>query len=265
MLTNQNTDCSSQKTVYRQLYVTLASVFVGLCILFSGSVQAGVMDNLKIVTEDYPPYNYMKDGALTGITTEVLNEVLKELNASPKIKLLPWTRAYKMALSEPNVLIYTISRTEERETLFKWAGSVVPAKPKFFKLKSRDDIKISSIDDAKKYTVGGVKDDVSAQYMESQNFTVSYASGYDKNLLKLHKGRIDLLLIDDLSFSFLAKQAGLNVSDFESTIGVDALDVDNSMAFSKTTPDGIVQKFSEALEKVKTSPAYQTILDKYTK
>ena len=68
-----------------------------------------------------------------------------------------------------------------------------------------------------------------------------------------------------LSFSFLAKQNGLDVAEFESTIGVDALDVDNSMAFSKTTADGIVTKFSEALEKVKGSEAYKKILDKYTK
>jgi polar amino acid transport system substrate-binding protein len=37
-----------------------------------------------------------------------------------KIELLPWVRAYNMALNRDNVLIYTITRTTERENLFHW-------------------------------------------------------------------------------------------------------------------------------------------------
>ncbi len=39
------------------------------------------IDDLKIMTEEYPPFNYMKDGKLVGLGTEIVVEMLKRTNS----------------------------------------------------------------------------------------------------------------------------------------------------------------------------------------
>lgn len=83
------------------------------------SVSAG---ELNYYTEDYPPYNYLKNGKVTGIAVETLNLVWEELGESPKkISLVPWARGYQKILNENDIVLFSTTRTPERENLFKWA------------------------------------------------------------------------------------------------------------------------------------------------
>nr|BFE97768.1 hypothetical protein GCM10020185_83040 [Pseudomonas brassicacearum subsp. brassicacearum] len=73
---------------------------------------------LRIVTEELPPYNMTQNGRMTGMSTEVVQAVLKEVGMDAPIHSMPWARAYELALNESNVLIYSIVRTPAREPLF---------------------------------------------------------------------------------------------------------------------------------------------------
>ena len=62
---------------------------------------------------------------------------------------MPWAQGYTMAQRQPNVALYSTTRTESRENLFKWVGPLATMKWVFF-AKAGSGIKISSLDDAKK-------------------------------------------------------------------------------------------------------------------
>ncbi|NQY93223.1 MAG: transporter substrate-binding domain-containing protein, partial [Campylobacteraceae bacterium] len=111
-------------------------------------------EEITIVTEEFPPYNYQVDGKMKGISSEIVLAVLKEINVTAKIVSYHWSRAYVLASTKKNHLIYSIARIPEREELFHWIGTIAPYSTSFYKLKSRKDIKINSLDDAKKYTIG---------------------------------------------------------------------------------------------------------------
>lgn len=68
-------------------------------------------DNVLIVTEELPPYNFTDQGTLTGLSTEVVQAVLHQLDLNARFQVMPWARAYELAQSAPNVLIYSITRT----------------------------------------------------------------------------------------------------------------------------------------------------------
>ena len=91
---------------------------------------------------------------MKGVSTEVVLAVLKEVNVKAKIELYPWARAYQIATTKKNHLIYSIGRIPERENLFHWVGTIAPYKTSLYKLKIRKDIKIGSLNDAKRYTIG---------------------------------------------------------------------------------------------------------------
>ena len=85
------------------------------------------MNDLKFVTEDYPPFNYVENGTLEGISVDMLAGVYREMNMTftpGHIQVLPWDEAYETALYENNTVVLAVTRLPEREDLFKWAGPI---------------------------------------------------------------------------------------------------------------------------------------------
>lgn len=75
--------------------------------------------DLLVVTENLPPYNYKEGIAVKGVATEVVQALLKEVGLQADIHVLSWVRAYLKALEQPNVLIFSLVRTPEREEHFR--------------------------------------------------------------------------------------------------------------------------------------------------
>jgi polar amino acid transport system substrate-binding protein len=55
-----------------------------------------------------------------GIASERVQQALTDAKLGFAIKYQPWARAFHIAKTKPNVLIYPIYRTVEREALFHW-------------------------------------------------------------------------------------------------------------------------------------------------
>ena len=53
--------------------------------------QAG---ELSILTEEDAPLNFTRDGEVTGISGEIVKEIMRRLEIKASIEVLPWARAY---------------------------------------------------------------------------------------------------------------------------------------------------------------------------
>ncbi|MDD1647059.1 MAG: ABC transporter substrate-binding protein, partial [Methanomicrobiales archaeon] len=52
---------------------------------------------LRIITEDFPPFNYAgADGKAAGQSTEVVEGILARLNQTASIEVLPWSEGYRL-------------------------------------------------------------------------------------------------------------------------------------------------------------------------
>lgn len=221
---------------------------------------------ITVVTEEFPPFNYMEDGEITGASTEIVRATLAKAGIQADIRIYPWARAYWMATEQPNVLIYTLARSPEREELFKWIGPIVPPiRAALFKLKERTDIVLTSLDDARQYQIGVVQNDGGHQILlqygfedEKNLFTVTKG---DQNIRKLLAGRIDLMFSDSLFVTMKAKELGLPVEQIEEAFL--AMEVENYMAFSRQTPDDVVERVRTAFEQLKADGAVEAIITKY--
>lgn len=232
-------------------------------VLTSVFAEAGDM-KIKIVTEDFPPYNYEESGKITGLSTKVVKAVLKELRINPEIKIYPWARSYKMALEQENVLIYSILRTTEREKLFKWIGKIASSEMYLFKLKERNDIKINSLGDAKKYTIGVTRETAPHQYLSEKGFELKEVVNKDDlNIKKLVNGRIDLMPYYEAPFIHKLRNQGYDSNKFAKVYFIKDASEDLYMAFSKRTSNIIVDKFVQALERIKTNGNYDKIVKEY--
>ena len=182
-----------------------------LCIglLLYGSAWA---NGLTVTTEDAPPFNYSTDDGKTvvGSATEAIQEMFKRVQMDYKITLYPWVRAIKMARMEKDTCVYSTTRTEEREKDFLWVGPVASSNWVFF-AKADSDIKLASFEDARKFKIGGYRDDALALYLKGLNFSVDEAYYDDQNVKKLEGGRIDLWATGSQNGPYFANKKNVKI------------------------------------------------------
>lgn len=237
---------------------------IGLFIIFWISISTSVAEEITIVTEHYPPFNYEERGEVKGIATKVVQAVLHHVDVKASIRVLPWARAYYMAQHQKNVLIYSLARFPERETLFKWVGAIAPLTTYVYKLKRRTDIIVETFDDLRAYRIGVLNQAADHQYLLAQGFDqLDPVSRHELNVKKLQAERIDLFVTQELWFVSLVKSLGLEQEDFERVYYLEDLSGEFYMAFSLTTSDAIVESFRKALRTIKENGTYEAILKRY--
>lgn len=135
--------------------------------LFStlGFVQAS---DLQIVTESSPPYQIMLDGEVAGQATDRVKTIIEKAGLSASFDMYPWARAYKIALNQPNTLIYAIAKTDTRLPLFHWLSPVTNYEFGLVKLAERKDINIGGLDDIKNFRLAVQREDISHEWLLSR-------------------------------------------------------------------------------------------------
>ena len=66
----------------RSVGSTMRGVALVLCIFSAVSLA----QEIKIVTNDFPPYSFKKNNEMTGLATEIVQEILADLNLTIEIK-----------------------------------------------------------------------------------------------------------------------------------------------------------------------------------
>ncbi len=237
----------------------LLATALNLALLCTAS--ASPAQTFRIMTEVYPPYNYIENGKITGISTEIVREILKRIGHPDNIKLFSWSRGYNLILQNDNHILYSTTRSSIREDLFKWVGPLVPNKTVFF-AKKGSGISLSTLDDAKKLkSIGTYKDDFGELLLKDKGFTnIDSVVDNKLNIRKLVAGRINLWIINEVIGIHLAKKAGLD-EKIESIFEV--VSEQMYIAFSKNTPDAIIEKWQKVLDEIKSDGTYEKVFKKY--
>lgn len=223
---------------------------------------------VRVLTEEFPPYNYTEAGQITGFSTEVVRAALQEAQVQGEFQSMPWARAYATAQSDSNVLIYSIGRSVQREKLFKWIGVIAPTQYYLFSLPQRN-LKFQRLDDAKEYQVATVNEDVGEQYLIAKGFSkgqnLQSSVKYELNYEKLKRGRVDLWIMPELTATYLARQAGDDPgSMLARSLAISDLGGDGYyMAFSLNTPDALVERVRKALQTIKRNGTFDALRKKW--
>lgn len=219
------------------------------------------------VTDDYPPYTYLSQGKPAGLAIEVVNAMFEEAHVLGTIEFMPWRRAYQRGLDEPNVLVFTMSRTPEREALFKWVAPVFSTHVRLYRLTQRTDVQAPSLDAAKRYTIGTVRGYASEKLLIDQGFQpgkqLEQTSSEATSALMFLNGRFDLLCSNDVVLADVLRRNGRTFAEVTPVLTLPP-QFDEYMAFSRSTDDRVVEALRAALVRLKQSGRYTAITAKYT-
>ncbi|MGD9089753.1 MAG: transporter substrate-binding domain-containing protein [Desulfobacterales bacterium] len=218
--------------------------------------------DLTILTENLPPLNYVDDGVLVGPSVEIVREIQRRVGSEEEIQVYPWARAYKMALENENVILFGMTYTKVRHDKFKWVGPLA-TKRDILVAKKDSGIKIKDLDDAKNVKrIGTLRDDTRGRLLQSQGFTnLEPVSDEQLNAKKLALGRIDLWAYKIPGLRTVCDLAGVDHTVFEEVYHLREIDL--MIAFSKKTPDSIVQMWKTAFDEMVADGTIQKIQKKW--
>jgi polar amino acid transport system substrate-binding protein len=76
-----------------------------ICGLLTVAVQAQAAE-IHLVTENYPPFNFMKDGEIVGLGADQVREIMVRENIEFTMEMLPWSRAFWLAENRKNHCVF---------------------------------------------------------------------------------------------------------------------------------------------------------------
>jgi polar amino acid transport system substrate-binding protein len=243
----------------RSAATLIASVLTLVAIVSSSPSLA-----LTMLTEENPPLNYVENGKLTGMATEVIAEMTKRAGITASTEVLEWKTAYQRAQSERDTCLYATSRLENRERLFTWVGPIAVSHWALFANKGFTP-KIGSLVDAKPYRIGGVTYDAKTEFLKQNGVTNIFEVADDKlNPAKLtldrkKPGGIDLWISNATSAKWSARQAGVKDIKLVYTVRKE----DAYLACSPRTAAETIKALTNALTSIKKDGTYNKIIERY--
>ena len=222
--------------------------FIIATIIFFGS-QSSFCEELTILTENLPPLNYVDNGILVGPSVDIVQSIQKKVGSKEPIQVYPWSRAYKMAEKEKNVILFGMTYTKVRHDKFKWVGPLA-IKRDILVAKQDSGIAIDNLEDAKKVnSIGILLDDTRGRLLASHGFTnLEPVSDEQLNAKKLALGRIDLWAYKIPGLRTVCDLAGVDHKQFKEVYHLREIEL--MIAFSKMTSDAIVKKWQKAFDEL---------------
>lgn len=225
-----------------------------LLLLFCGHLHSERLE-ITVVTENFRPYNYQDEGdSLVGPSVEMVRELLTRCGyGDVTINVYPWARAYAEAQRGKNVLIFSMVKTPERDSLFNWVGEVATITMGVFRLRKNSHLKLSSLDDLVNYSITTFIDSPFDNYFSQRGITIKHRVG-DYQLLTriLVEGRVDFVPASIEGFLTSAESFGYPRDLFEVALLIPDLNKGLWVAFSKDSDEELVAQFQKEFEKMQS-------------
>lgn len=225
------------------------------------SPMARATDVSQILTEVYPPYNMLDfAGEPVGIAVDLLNEMFLLTDGLPPvdIEVTPWSRAYREVRETPGTILFSMTRTPEREDLFKWVGPIARTSVALITKVGTES------SDLKALSIGVVRDDVAHQTLNALDIG-DYALSFERNISsmirKLSNGRLDAIAYESNVTRYAMRRSGIPANDFYDARIL--LSGDVYYAFHKSFDDEYLKRLQLALDQLREAGRTELITSRY--
>ena len=217
-------------------------------------LEAQEVPAIKVVTEESFPINYTDDTSqkMTGFATDYLLTVLNQADVNYALNSYTWERSFKIASEEPNVLIYSMARTPERENDFHWLFEIMTLQYSLYGVESRRE-HFQGAKDFRSYQIALTAGSASLKYLKEDGYNnIVVAKDYEHldNLLK--HGRVDFVASSKLALSSFIKKYNYDKDTFSPYKELNYVDIDLYYAMSKSTDKQLVETLKTLFEEHKS-------------
>lgn len=223
-------------------------------------------DELHILTERLPPYAFVENGMIKGISVDMLEEMMARAKLPYRrrdITVVPWARGYAQAQNRPNTILFSTVRSADREKLFQWIGPISVTQTVIWARRDKN-IRIEKPSDLNQYRVGVSRDSVGHEWL--------LTNGVDANAivpivqenggaLLLSRGRVDLWIADATMGRWELQKLKLSPVRFE--VVYTLMEKNLYYAAHPDSDPAIIDRLQTALDSMKADKTHAAILSRY--
>lgn len=266
---------TAQKFVKSQDFSTLSRSWIDELKALSPSVKVveGVVSlgkydrssnpssKLWVITNLEPLFNYRDErGALTGYTVELVRNILLEAGLQTEILSAPWQRLIIESEIKPDVLVFNLARTPEREEKYHW---LTPLTENAYSVFMHND-KAHSMNDLADLPKGSLvavleedfRESIIEQYGLTPVTTQSWGQAVDMFLL----GKADFLFFSDAGLMHFCQGREAQCAQVKKVLTY--MTSTTYLALSKQgTSESLVARLSEAAARFKKTNQYNELVE----
>jgi len=233
-------------------------------ILFAA--RAGAV-TITCYAEEYPPFNFIKDGKPAGMSTELLEATCQEAHVDCQIKIVPWPRAFREAVKNPDTLVFSTARIPVRENSFVWLGPISRNLKILLYVRRDSPLHSGTIEELEGSRIGVVNGDSAVDQLTRAGLEgVSWepAPNVESNVLKLLGGHIDVLPAVNLVMTWTMQRLGQDAQQVRPlTTITDSADL--YFALNPTGDMAAIEAMKAAWAKISSGRLPDEIAAKYVK
>lgn len=229
-------------------------------------------EKLIISTGEFPPFVYLENEQLSGISVEVISAILDQMKVKYEIIVEPWNRGQYELTSGSRFGVFPYVETKERLRNFTFSKPFYSTElnNNFFIAYGKDDLALKAIktwEDINDYKIGGVYGYYYLDEFATRGITLDLSATELECLQKLRDGKIDLAVFNPLVVKFLTEKymsqeaEKFGITDFQmnpEALG-DCLMLNNKDPWSA---DFLVE-FNQVLKLLEDDGTISKILEKY--
>ena len=247
------------------MFVLLAAALV---VLAGVSPTSSAADPLRLVTDQWVPYENLSDATAPGFSTEVLRGVFASMKQEVSFEEFPWARAAQLVFRGERDGIFTAFYNEERARYCHFPSEPL-ARDKwilFVRTTDVERLRFASFDDLIGHDIAVLRGaSISAEFWDfaRRHQRVVETASDEANFRMLEAGRVDYVVASHVNGMRLI--ASLGFAGKIAPLPSRSLKEDNLyLIFSKQRVSAeFVTQFSDALRRFKQTAAFRAIYRKY--
>lgn len=218
------------------------------CLLSLCAAVAGAAD-LRLLTDDHPPLQFVRQGQLVGYGVDLVHDLAQRTGDGLQLEQLPLRRALLLAEQTPDTGAFLVLRTRDRESRYQWVGPALEVQIGLYSLGGR----IAALDSLEQARHAGriavPRKWVTYGYLQQQGLDNLYGVESPEQMMNLLKlGHVDMVVADDHTIAPLARDAGIDPSELH--LNMPLLRQGVYIAFSVHTDAQRVARWQEALQRM---------------
>jgi polar amino acid transport system substrate-binding protein len=216
-----------------------------------------------VAEANYSPLTYAdRLGRATGFVSDIVKEIKTRMGNDDSIMVLDWDLIYRSALLNPNVVIFSIAKTDDRTPLFNWVGPVVQNNAYLYK-NAASNMAVPSVEYAKQVkSIATTSSWWMEQLLVDMGFDnlISYPAP-TQCVKQLMERKVDLTVLTDLTVKDIVTEAGYSINQIEPALHLATRDV--YVAISKGTSNEFIDNFRATFDELVADGTYETLYSEY--
>lgn len=230
------------------------------------ALAAGAERGLFGFTENLPPLNYQDEAGPQGFSVELLRLMAAGAGLPLQLRVLPWQRAVQQAEAQPGSVLFSLTRTPEREAQFQWVGPIAQRRVLIYKLARRSDLTLTQLSELGDAHIGVVRDSAADRQLQAAGLRPGQQleHGLDDatNVRKLLAGRMQYVVLLDWAAAWNLRQLQLPYDTLQAVMELDG----TRSYFYGLHPDAdpaLVRRLQAALDAIKHDGRYERLRQRY--